>query len=416
MKSSRLFTAGLALAMALSAPGVFAQGKVTTVKILDGQSTTDAGIEKFIDAAVAAKYPDIKLEWEIVGWGSDFQPKMQQYMQSGLPDIMIGKAQDVATYASQGVLADISGKSYLKNLLDAAVASGSYKGKTYGVVINALYQGVYYNRKFFKDNGISIPKTQAELQKVIDKCKALGVTPFATHFKDGWSIGNVTMQFAINDVFSKTPNWGDQLRAGKVSYAASPEFKACYNYNKLIYDNTWKDETFSLEQTECDARMVKGKAAMKVSGSWSIQNFLDVDPSFDFGIFPFPNQAGNSKLIYEPNITMMKSKESKVSDAVDKVFAVITGDKALAQKIYDQTKTAPMIKSVTPTYPNPSQKDIDQFAAKGQLVDAGTGNNQLVWGGFQDENAKDIASWLQGQISLDQALMAADARKANSKP
>jgi len=341
---------------------------------------------------------------------------MQQYMQSGLPDIMIGKAQDVATYASQGVLADISGKSYLKNLLDAAVASGSYKGKTYGVVVNALYQGVYYNRKLFKDNGIAIPKTQAELQKVIDKCKALGVTPFATHFKDGWSIGNVTMQFAINDVFSKTPSWGDQLRAGKASYAASPEFKACYGYNKLIYDNTWKDETFSLEQTECDARMVKGKAAMKVSGSWSIQNFLDVDPGFDFGIFPFPNQAGNSKLIYEPNIAMMKSKASKVSDAVDKVFSVITGDKALAQKIYDQTKTAPMIKGVTPSYPNPSQKDIDQFAAKGQLVDAGTGNNQLVWGGFQDENAKDIASWLQGQSSLDQALKAADARKANSKP
>jgi ABC-type glycerol-3-phosphate transport system substrate-binding protein len=416
MKCSRLFFMGFALAMALSAPGVFAQGKVTTVKILDGQSTTDAGIEKFIDAAVAAKYPNIKLEWEIVGWGSDFQPKMQQYMQSGLPDIMIGKAQDVATYASQGVLADISGKSYLKNVLDAAVVSGSYKGKTYGVVINALYQGVYYNRKFFKDNGIAIPKTQADLQKVIDKCKALGVTPFATHFKDGWSIGNVTMQFAINDVFNKTPNWGDQLRAGKVSFAASPEFKACYNYNKLIYDNTWKDETFSLEQTECDARMVKGKAAMKVSGSWSIQNFLDVDPTFDFGIFPFPNQSGNSKLIYEPNITLMKSKASKVSEAVDEVLSVITSNKALAQKIYDQTKTAPMIKGVTPSYPNPSQKDIDQFAAKGQLVDAGTGNNQLVWGGFQDENAKDIASWLQGQVSLEQALKAADARKANSKP
>jgi len=411
----RTFAAGLALAMAISLPAAFAEGAIT-VKILDGQSTTDAGMEKIIDAAVAAKYPNIKLEWEIVGWGSDFQPKMQQYMQSGLPDIMIGKAQDVATYASQGVLADISGKGYLKNVLSAAVTSGSYKGKTYGVVFNALYQGVYYNRKFFKDNGIAVPKTQADLKKVIEKCKALGVTPFATHFKDGWSIGNVTMQFAINDVFSKNAAWGDQFRAGKVNYAASPEFKTCYGYNKLLYDNTWKDETFSLEQTECDARMVQGKAAMKVSGSWSIQNFLDVDPNFDFGIFPFPNQAGNSKLIYEPNITFMKSKATKVSDAVDKVFAVITGDSAMAQKIYDLTKTAPMLKGVSPTYKNPSQKDIDAYAAKGQLVDAGIGNNQLVWGGFQDENAKDIASWLQGQSTLDQALKAADARRAASKP
>ena len=63
---------------------------------------------------------------------------------------------------------------------------------------------------------------------------------------------------------------------------------------------------------------------MKVSGSWSIQNFLDVDPNFDFGVFPFPNRAGNAKLIFEPNITFMKSATTKYSDAVDKVFEVIT--------------------------------------------------------------------------------------------
>ena len=71
---------------------------------------------------------------------------------------------------------------------------------------------------------------------------------------------------------------------------------------------------------------------------------------------------------------------------------------------------------MTPSYKNPSQKDIDAYAAKGQLVDANTGNLQLVWGGFQDENAKDIAAWLQGSETLDQALKAADSRRAVSKP
>lgn len=66
-------------------------GKKVTLSVLAGQSTTDAGIEEFIDAALEKKYPEIKLEWECVDWGNDFQPKMQQYMQSGLPDIMIGK-------------------------------------------------------------------------------------------------------------------------------------------------------------------------------------------------------------------------------------------------------------------------------------------------------------------------------------
>jgi ABC-type glycerol-3-phosphate transport system substrate-binding protein len=412
----------LALAVLLLAAGFAswasgkAEGQQVVLKVLAGQSTTDAGIEKYIDAAVAAKYPNIKLEWDIGDWGKTFQPKMQQYMQSGLPDIMIGKAQDVATWAGQKVLADLTGKPYLDNVLPAAVGSGSLGGRVYGVVFNALYQGVYYNRKLFRDNNVAVPKTLAELGQVIEKFRSLGITPFATHFLDTWSIGNITMQFAINDVFSKTPLWGDMLRAGSVSYASSPEFKAVYGYDKLIYDNTWKEETFSLEQTKCDARLVQGTAAMKVSGSWSIQNFLDVDPAFDFGVFPFPNQAGDARLIFEPNITFMKSAATKYSDAVDAVFSIVTGDKTLAQKIYDQTKTAPMLKGVTPTFRNPSQGDIDAYVAKGTIVDAGTGNNQLVWGGFQDENAKDIATWLLGKETLDQALQAADGRRANSRP
>ena len=93
--------------------------EAVTLTVLAGQSTTDAGIEDMIDEALAAKYPEVTLEWECVDWGNDFQPKMQQYMQSGLPDIMIGKAQDVATYAPQGILGEIDA-SYLDKGLDAA--------------------------------------------------------------------------------------------------------------------------------------------------------------------------------------------------------------------------------------------------------------------------------------------------------
>ena len=393
---------------ATEAPASDASTEKVTLTVLAGQSTTDAGIEDMIDEALAKKYPNITLEWECVDWGTDFQPKMQQYMQSGLPDIMIGKAQDVKTYATQGVLGAID-STYTDKVLDAANTNVTIDGKIYGVVYNALYQGVYYNKKMFKDNGWAVPKTLDDLQKIIDDCKAKGITPFASHMADTWSIGNVTMQFAMNDVFNKIPDWGDQFRAGKTSFSGSNEFQTAYNYNKLIYDNTFKD-TFSIAQTDCDSRMVKGEAAMKVSGSWSIQNFLDVDPNFDFGIFPFPNQTGDSKLIFEPNITIMTSAASKHQDAINCVLDVLSSDKDLAVEIYNYTKTAAMLKDVSPTFTNPSQSDIDTYAANGQIVDVTLGNNQLVWGGFQEENAKDIAAWLQGDETLAQALKASDDR------
>lgn len=342
-----------------------------------------------IDEALAEAYPHITLEWECVDWGNDFQPKMQQYMQSGLPDIMIGKAQDVATYAPQGILGEID-ETYLSRGLDAARENVTIDGKTYGMVYNALYQGVYYNKTMFAENGWEVPETQEELQAIIDDCIAKGITPFASHMVDTWSIGNVTMQFMMNDVFNNDPTWGDKFRAGEVSFADDKAAQTAYTYNKLIYDNTYP-ETFSLEQTDCDAKMVLGEAAMKVSGSWSIQNFLDIDENFDFGIFPFPNQSGDSKLIFEPNICIMTSAASQNQDAINCVLDVITGNKDLAIEIYDYTKTASMLKDVSPTFANPSQVDIDKYAAAGRVVDVTLGNNQLVWGGDSRKKMRKIS-------------------------
>lgn len=391
---------------------VKADDEPVTLTVLAGQSTTDAGIEDMIDEALAEKYPNITLEWECVDWGNDFQPKMQQYMQSGLPDIMIGKAQDVSTYAPQGVLGEID-STYLDRGLDAVRENVTIDGKTYGLVYNAMYQGVYYNKAMFKENGWEIPKTLDDLQVIIDDCKEKGITPFASHMVDTWSIGNMSMQFAMNDVFNKTPDWGDKFRAGEVSFSDSEDMQNALNYNKLIYDNTFED-TFSTEQTDCDAKMVLGDAAMKVSGSWSIQNFLDIDENFDFGIFPFPNQTGDSKLIFEPNITIMTSANTEHQDAVNDFLDLMSSDKDLAVEILDYTKTASMLKDVTPTFSNPSQEDIDKYASEDMIVDVTLGNNQLVWGGFQEENAKDIAAWLQGQESIEDCLKACDGRVDSS--
>ena len=416
MKKKRVLSLLLATAMIVSlAAGCGSGGggsengeEQVTLTILAGQSTTDAGIEDMIDEAMAEKYPEVTLEWECVDWGNDFQPKMQQYMQSGLPDIMIGKAQDVATYAPQGILGEID-EQYLDRGLDAARENVTIDGKTYGLVYNAMYQGVYYNREMFEENGWEVPETQEDLQAIIDDCNEKGIVPFASHMIDTWAIGNVTMQFMMNDVFNNDPEWGDKFRAGETSFSDSKEAQTAYQYNKLIYDNTYPD-TFSTEETTCDARMVQGEAAMKVSGSWSIQSFLDIDESFDFGIFPFPNQTGDSKLIFEPNITIMTSAETEHQDAVNKFLDVLTSDKDLAVEILDYTKTASMLKDVSPTFDNPSQEDIDKYAAEGRIVDVTLCNNQLIWGGFQEENAKDIAAWLQGDETFEQCLEASDSR------
>ena len=68
-----------------------------------------------------------------------------------------------------------------------------------------MYQGVYYNREMFEENGWEVPETQEDLQAIIDDCNEKGIVPFASHMIDTWAIGNVTMQFMMNDVFNNDP-------------------------------------------------------------------------------------------------------------------------------------------------------------------------------------------------------------------
>ena len=88
MERARVLSLGLLMVLALFAQRSFAQGVVKSRSWPVSPQRTRGS--NFISDAVAAKYPDIKLDWEVVGW-PDLPSKIQEYMKSGLPDIIVGK-------------------------------------------------------------------------------------------------------------------------------------------------------------------------------------------------------------------------------------------------------------------------------------------------------------------------------------
>ena len=101
------------------------------ISVLAGQSTSDAGVEDMVDEWMEKNFPQVYLEWECVDWGDQFNTQMKSRIAAGeIPDIMIGKAQDVSTYAPKGVLGEIDEK-YLDRGLDAARENVTVDGKTY---------------------------------------------------------------------------------------------------------------------------------------------------------------------------------------------------------------------------------------------------------------------------------------------
>lgn len=384
----------------------------TVLTVLFGQSNSDPGLEDMLTDKILAEFPELSLEWESVDWGDYFAAEMQAKIASGeVPDLIIGKAQDVPAYQSSRYLASFD-ESFYGRIQERALDSVTVGGTVYGLPYNACYQGVIYNKNIFRQYGLEVPETLDEMEEVIARLGEAGVTPFASHFRENWYVGNITMQFAANQVFLKNPSWGDEFRAGLQSFGKSEEYANCFRQVDAIYQNTWPD-ALTVNQYECAKRFVNGEAAMYLTGSWSVQALYALQPDMQIGIFPYPNQDGTAQLLLEPNLTFMKNAYSSNSGMVDDILRSIYSDSELARTACAFTQTESLLKDVETDSLRQLRDSIDRYTADGRILDVTVGNRQLVWT-FQDACASRIYDWLEGKIEFEEVLRFADSNRSQS--
>lgn len=389
---------------------VFAKPK-KVIKFLNWYQNDGTAFTDRLKAIVQKSMPDVTLELETITW-NDLDTIMQARAAGrNIPDILDFKGQDIPKYAAAGLLLELTGKSCLKNSPTAVLTNLRYKDKDYGLPYTAAYQGVFYNRKIFKENKLTIPKTHDELMTIVKKLKDKGVIPFAAHYKD-WMIHNINMQMGMAEVFSKNPRWGYDLYAGKVSFVTSPEWKNISQWIKDVHDYSWKDP-FSVEFPDAAARFAKGEAAMYISGTWNTTN-LTINPNFDYGIFPYPGTAPGAKLIFEPDHTFAISSKTKYPKETLKILQIVATNKELAKLCIDKLGSNSLIKGIKPTQVNPATADIAAYTAKNQVVDVSIGNVQIK-AAYQAEYARIISDWILGKNTLEQALKETDNFKSKVK-
>jgi ABC-type glycerol-3-phosphate transport system substrate-binding protein len=380
--------------------------------VLAGQSTSDAGIEDMINEALVENFPEVQLEWECVDWGENFDSQIQARIAAGdVPDIMVGKAQDVAAYAAGGNLAPISTSSTDK-IKEQALQAVTMEGVVYGLPYNALYQGVIYNKALFEKFDLKPPTTLEKLDEIVSILNENQITPFAAHFQESWKVGNMTMQFLMNNILREEPNWGELFRKNEVDFSDNKKVKACLEQNQYILTNSWAD-AMMIDQYESDRRFLEGEAAIYLTGSWSLQSVNQYNMDQEYGIFPFPNKSGDSYLIRETNMTFMKSNTSKHGELVDQILVELVTNKTLIQDILDFTQTFSTIKDIEPKYKSIIEVDVIWFEENNQVVEVTAGNNQLVWT-FQNDLAMKLQEWLQEKIPLEDVLSYADKHRLES--
>lgn len=382
----------------------------TTLTVLCGQSTSDFGLEEILEEKL--REYNVELQWESVDWGNDFASAFRaRYISGEMPDLIIGKAQDVAGLQSFSCIKPFSDR-FAQLFQPDCVTGVTIDGMLYGLPLNKQYQGVFYNKNLFWRYGLQVPQTLDELDRLVEQLEEIGITPFATHFQEVWYTGNVMMQLATNDVFVKDGQWGEEFRKGNRSFAASQEMQNCIWQMQYIYEHSWPDAML-LSQLDADDRFAQDEAAMYITGTWSLQALQSIRPDMSIGIFPYPNQEGNAKLLVETNLTFMKSADSPYEELLDDILFDIFQDLSFAENFYDFSQSYSTLNSVENQEPKLLAGELDQYIETGSIQNVEIGNQQLAWN-FQYDFAKQMLMWLQGSLRFDALLEYADENRMYS--
>jgi multiple sugar transport system substrate-binding protein len=303
-----------------------------------------------------AKSPNVEVK--VVGGIND--DKIIAALRSGnAPDVVSSfTSSNVGIYCSSGGWIDLA--PYLKqDKIDTAIFPAAaryytqYGGKRCALPLLADVYGFYYNKKLFKQAGLTRPpRTFSELTAYAKKLtqknadgtlKVVGYNPNPTWYHGGAGIspygtliGATYFDADGKSNLSRQPGWSRLLKWQK-------NLIDFYGYDKLVRWQTGAGDEFSASNA-----FETGKLAMMLDGEWRVAFLKNEHPELQYGTAPMPVDDANAKLYgsgYINGTIIGIPKSGKNRDEAWKLVRYLTtNDHALA-KFSNGIRNVPSTKS-----------------------------------------------------------------------
>jgi raffinose/stachyose/melibiose transport system substrate-binding protein len=294
--------------IAVIAAGVAAQEKVT-LNVLNYQQADQAGYQE--DVAIWQKFqadnPDITLNMEVL-FNDPYHQKLQAYAAAGtLPDVFyLWPGARSAVIHEQHLAKDLTkllGPDFLKNFSAAAVNPKNQLGGYLAELPQSFtYTSVMYvNKKLLADNGFGLPKTFADLRRMVPKLKAKGLAVVMLPDKDGWPMQSCLFSTVAGRMAGD--KFFDNIVAGKAKFTDKPFVDAL-----TVIENLYKDGIISRSDPQVGygegaGIFASGKAAIYIDGDWRVGAYITdkasgkalIDPKAqesDYALLPFVSIPG----------------------------------------------------------------------------------------------------------------------------
>lgn len=276
------------------------------------------------------KLPDIEVEFEFVST-DNFDSVLNAQLQAGEGPDIIEVGGQTKLLAKAGYLLDLNDQEFISKYTDSGLQAYTVDGGVYAEPLQSWFEGIFYNKKIFRENGIEVPKTWDEfigIHKTLEekgiKAQAMGAQSYEPMMKQ--SIGLVNNMFysdSKNLAFDETFNEGE----GKLEEAWLPAVEEWY---KIIEEGCLNAEMLGLSYDQALDEFATEKAAMWECGPWAVETILSKNPDIEFGMFPIPGTDANEAgwLVGGPGSAWAVNAKSENVEAALRILEVTSTEEA----------------------------------------------------------------------------------------
>ncbi|MEV7251035.1 ABC transporter substrate-binding protein [Streptomyces cyaneofuscatus] len=302
-----LFSAGVTslalLASACGGGGTSAAPKEFKYLSVTENTTTRTALTKLSKGSCKAENDTLPLKVETVPQASLDQKLQLLAGQDALPaQFAAGNAPALTKQlAESGKVANLDLELERLGVFDdlepAAVSTikALYDGKVQTLPYEYNIEGIFYNKKIFKEKGIEVPGTWDELIAASDKLNNKGVQPFAASGQQGWPITRLISGYLYR---SLGPGALADVNTG-LAQLTEPEYvKAAEEIAALGKKGYFGKGVGSIDYDTAMNQFLTGKSAMFYMGSWALANISDPRQNKvgadNVGFMPFPAVTGGA--------------------------------------------------------------------------------------------------------------------------
>lgn len=188
-------------------------------------------------------------------------------------------------------LADLNASSDMTSIAESTIKQ-TFKNTVPNVPFQFNIEGLFYNKKIFKDNGITVPTTYAELLSDSAKLKAAGVVPISASGATGWTISRWIGILLYREL---GPNAMQDIADGKAKLTDPDYVKAAQQLQDMGKAGYFSPGITGLDYNSATAQFLTGGSAMIYMGTWLLASINDPKQNTqgnNIGFMPFPAVSG----------------------------------------------------------------------------------------------------------------------------